>query len=680
MLPSIHKSTQQHSERLRRLRSDMRNLSRTGVSFSSAHPTRTAIRSGKITSSSTPKEIHDAIHATEILRGRETNTQSVPDLLADIQSYQREHYPETLTKRKRKRRKNQRSKAPFRTTPSSPSKSLGSYRVTNYKKDTPDDFRSIAAKMKKRRTLLRQERRKAAWAAEEETALGSTRSFSSIWTIHSILAASNNNTRHTHHHHGAPNGSIFHDNSTGINSIVPNSITYNSGTMQNYADTIPAEFLGLERMLMLQKEMAKQECRTIRNQTKDEMDVTLEMLPAEFLFEHQFEHYAKDRSMENVMRVMQRLVSNATSQAWDRWRIFVKKDRKREQFDRVNRFKKQKGTELMQDIGKRIMMNEMFRGFSTWRTVVKKIKMQENYHSAVVIQKYMRGSINRYTYKKKRYAAKKKMLFALFMEWQERKWRSQHAEAAAQYRKEHRASNVIAAALRSLLARRELQRQRMSLLQSKMEVSMALRVQCAWRKKQGRFALYLKQRARKALEEERMYAASDIERIFRGYMGRLKFKEALKVEQDKEKAKTFLKRMMNQKLYHRFVMWRTFADRQATVKRMMKRSLGMLVVEVVDLLLVLFVVVDLLWCQLFYVFAHSQKHSHKYANAHFFFCYIRWQINAYFHVVVRQRARHFGKHERRGKGKIGRIGTFGKIKIDRRRKRTSCEKSIEQNV
>lgn len=585
MLPSIHKSTQQHSER-RLLWSDMRNLSRTGVSFSSAHPTRTAIRSGKITSASTPKEIKEAIHATEILRGQ-TNSQSVPDLLVDIQSYQREHYPETLTKRKRKRRKGQRSKAPFRTTSSSPSKSLGSYRVTNYKKDTPEDFRSIAAKMKKRRRLLRQERRKAAWAAEEESALGSTRSFSSIWTIHSILAASNNSTRHTHHHHGAPpNGSIFYDNSTGINrtginSTVTNSVTYNSGTMHNYADTIPAEFLGLERMLMLQKEMAKQECRTIRNQTKDEMDVTLEMLPAEFLFEHQFEHYAKDRSMENVMRVMQRLVSNATSQAWDRWKFFVKKDRKREQFDRVNRFKKQKGTELMQDIGKRITMNEMFRGFSTWRTVVKKIKMQENYHSAVVIQKYMRGSINRYKYKKKRYAAKKKMLFALFMEWQERKWRSQHAEAAAQYRKEHRASNVIAAALRSLLARRELQRKRMSLLQSKMEVSMALRVQCAWRKKQGRFALYLKQRARKALEEERMYAASDIERIFRGYMGRLKFKEALKVEQDKEKAKTFLKRMMNQKLYHRFVMWRTFADRQATVKRMMKRSLGMLLFVVV---------------------------------------------------------------------------------------------------
>lgn len=51
--------------------------------------------------------------------------------------------------------------------------------------------------------------------------------------------------------------------------------------------------------------------------------------------------------------------------------------------------------------------------------------------------------------------------------------------------------------------------------QEQMEVSMALRVQCAWRRKQGRFSLFLKQRAREALEEEQLYAASDIERVYR---------------------------------------------------------------------------------------------------------------------------------------------------------------------
>jgi hypothetical protein len=570
MLPVI--PSKAHNERLRQLRSDMRCLTKKGIRFTRAHPTRQAIRSGKLTASSSAKEIHDIIHTTPILRGMASRKNSAP-LLAEIQCYQREHYPETFAQSTKKRKSNSSSlqvntsisssSSNFlfhKNTNTSSSKSLGSYRVTNYKEKT-ENSRTIAYKMKKRRQFLERERKKA--EIEKGPSIGSDRSFSSLWTIHAVLEAT-----------GSMMNTAKSDVTSMHNGNMNNGIrSGDSNIIYNY-DNIPNEFLGLEKMLMLQKEMCKKECRTIQKVTRNEMDVSLLMLPAEFLFEHKFEHYAKDRSMENVMRVMKRLISNAKNQAFDRWIKFVIKDQKREQFARVNQFKKQKGTELMKDIGQRITMNKLFVGFSTWRTTVIRMRNSENYDSAVIIQKYWRGLMDRTSFTRKKYRMDKLNLYSLFIEWSERRWRINHAEEAAQYRKEHRASQVIAAALRTLLARRELQAKRLAMLQENMEQTMALRVQCAWRKKQGRFALYLKQRARKALEEERLFASCDIQRVGRGFIGRLKVKSMIKKQNDDNKARQFLKRMMNQKLYSRFVRWKQLAYRQASVKRMVKRSLG----------------------------------------------------------------------------------------------------------
>ena len=547
MLPSIHDADAKKRRR-RQLRSDMRTLSKQGVSFTRAHPARKSIHSGKISAWSTQSEIHAIVHSTPILRSSRT---TAPLL---VQTTHRVKYPETT-------RHDPFASPAHRTVPQKRRKTGAApspFRVKNYEVPDTEDSRTITSKMKKRRRLLQKERRQQ--AVEEEPSLGSTRSFASLWTIHSILAASTTNNMYK---------SI--DSIGSTNSIGSINTT---GSVQDYTTTIPAEFLGLERMLMLQKEMAKAECRTLQKKTQDEMDVSMLMLPADFLFQHNFEHYAKDRSMENVMRVMKRLVSNAKSQAWHMWLAFVAVEQNKEQFARVHRLKQQKGTELMVRIGKRITMNQLFVGFSTWRTVIIKIINFEHYDSAVAIQKHWRSMQGRQRSACRKYKIDSFNLNTLFMEWQERRWRVQHAAAALQCRIEHRACNVIANALRSRLARRALQLKRMALMHATMEQSMALRVQCAWRKKQGRFTLFLKQRARKALEEEQMYAASDIERVFRGFSGRLAFKRALKKKHDGNKARMFLKRMMNQKLYQRFVRWKTMAQRQATVKRMMKRSLG----------------------------------------------------------------------------------------------------------
>ena len=526
---------------------------------------RRAIKSGKIQASSSANDIHDLIHTTPVLR----SSKSPPSFLFDMEAHRLKNTnaanDDGYLFRPRKGNKSTKG-SPSKTFHAphyshNPSQQLGSYRVANYTGDQ-NGTRSLASKMKKRRNMLRRERRQA--ELEAEPSLGSSRSFSSIWTIHSLLAASESGS-------GSGSGSLQHSTSSQHDSgITTKSIRSHLEQRGN----IPGEFTRIERMLRLQKEMARSECRTIRAETFDEMDVSMMMLPADFLFEHKFEKYAKERSFDNVVRVMKRLVSNAKLQAWEIWWTFIRKERKREQFQRVNQFKKKKGEQLLSRIGARIMLGSLFKGFSVWKSTTDRMKNNENYESAVVIQRHWRGRIGRKRMSRRRKKIARVTTTILFIEWQRRRWMTRHAEEAAEFRKQHRACMVIANALRAVLARRELQVKRMEKANAAALQTMALRVQCAWRSRQGRFSLFLKQRAREAIEEERRYAASDIERIFRGHLGRNEYRLIIKKRHDDEKASRCLRRLLNRRIAAAFGTWSEVARRQAGVKRMLRRSLG----------------------------------------------------------------------------------------------------------
>ena len=556
MLPSIYRQAVDDTptSKSRQLRSDLRTLSTSGIHFTN-NPARKSIRSGKITSQSTAKEIANIIHQTPLLRSKHTSLK--------FQTKKNRSKPETLNgslfQKRQKKSKKVRSNDNLR---SKKSKSLRSYRVANYR-DNITNGPSLSTKMKRRRKKLKRERQEK---LSEEPSLGSSRSFSSIWTIHALLAASESDEIQQKSASGiytGPRDSSFSSTPMIRANIDPNNL-----------NQIPAEFQRVERMLRLQKEMARTECQTIRMETFDEMDVSLMMLPADFLFKHKFQKYAQERSFDNVVRVMKRLVSNAKSQAFEIWYTFIEKLRREETFARVNAFKKQKGTEVLSKIGKRIMLGSLYRSLTTWKRTVDRIVHTETTNAACVIQRHWRAKCTLTILKRFKLKIKRVTINILFLEWQERRWRSKHAADALQYRKEHRAAIILAGALRRVLANRELHARKMQRTQEQMEVSMALRVQCAWRRKQGRFSLFLKQRAREALEEEQLYAASDIERVYRGYIGRNLYREKIKQKEDERKAKNCLRRLLRRRQASAFDTWSEKARRQAGVKRMMKRSLG----------------------------------------------------------------------------------------------------------
>ena len=255
MLPSIFRSAYDDSNTstARQLRSDLRNLSKSGVHFTRAHPMRRAIKSGKIQASSSANDIHDLIHTTPVLR----SSKSPPSFFFDMEAHRLKNTNAADDDGYlfRPRKGNKSTKRSSSKTFHAPhyshniSQRLGSYRVANYTGDQTRT-RSLASKMQKRRNMLRRERRQA--ELEAEPSLGSSRSFSSIWTIHSLLAASES---------GSGGGSLQHSTSS----------QHESGTttkrirshLKEQRGNIPGEFTRIERMLRLQKEMARSECRTI---------------------------------------------------------------------------------------------------------------------------------------------------------------------------------------------------------------------------------------------------------------------------------------------------------------------------------------------------------------------------------------------------------------------------------
>ena len=208
---------------------------------------------------------------------------------------------------------------------------------------------------------------------------------------------------------------------------------------------------------------------------------------------------------------MQRLVSNAKASAWQLWIKFCKAHAQAETRRRLDAFKKQRGEELLGQIGARICLSTMFRGFSTWRRNVRAMCRAELNRAATEIQRIVRGVlIARPRVDAMRSRVGRIMAQLLFVEWCERRWRIRRADEVREFRRRVRATETIAAALRRLVARRKLEARRAAKQRAeaiaRMEIDMALRVQCAWRRRQGRVALFLKRRARQQLEEEQEYA------------------------------------------------------------------------------------------------------------------------------------------------------------------------------
>ena len=552
------------SSSTKKIRRDMRRLASTGVAFTPANPVKVAIRSGKIHAKSKPADIKSILHAGPVLHAGGYTLEAEYRAERAIVDPSGEGSPELQSPNTSAKRKKVQPRSKSRKR--AKKKSRSTYRVLNW--NPTKESQTLTQKMRKRRRQLREERKeKLSGQLSLHSLEGGSRSFSSIWTIHALLG-------------GAAASSSYE--SLGFQGESRASSTQDqsdSRTLPSAPNQIPSEFMVMEKMLQLHKQQAWQDCRESRNAIRDEMDVSLMMLPAEFLFKHKFARYAQERSFDNIARVMKRLVSNAKASAWQIWLKFVRQHRLIETRDRMSKFKKARGEELLGQIGARICLSTMFRGFATWRRNIRSMRRAELNAAATEIQRIVRGAlIARPRVEGLRFRVNKFMAQLLFVEWCERRWRIRRAEEVHEFRRQVRATEVIASAMRRIVARRKLEAKREAKKRAdalaRMEVDMALRVQCAWRMRQGRFSLFLRRRARQQLNEEREYASRDIQRVFRGWKGREHARETRRSQDADRIASRALKRLLNQRVASAFRAWESYSSRQLAVKRMMKRAMA----------------------------------------------------------------------------------------------------------
>jgi hypothetical protein len=161
----------------------------------------------------------------------------------------------------------------------------------------------------------------------------------------------------------------------------------------------------------------------------------------------------------------------------------------------------------------------------------------------------------------------------ILLDWAERRWRIGRAEERALEKKRNDAAKQITDFFRVVIAKNIAYARKMALEQAALEERMALRVQCAWRCRQGRFSLYLKRLAKAMRDDEERIAAIKIQKCIRGYNGRKIAVEKHRWKINEAKAKEALGRMFKKFLYLTFSSWQQYANQMANVKRMLRRTL-----------------------------------------------------------------------------------------------------------
>lgn len=399
---------------------------------------------------------------------------------------------------------------------------------------------TIAAQMKKRRRELRRKRH----AQKSATKVGPVASFSSYWTLHQLIRES--------HKLGQAN----------TNSM---------------STPVPTEMIYSERALEMRKHQMWEQCHQQKEKISDEMDVSMVMLPPEFLFQHNLHHHARERSLVATMAALRRLVSAVKAGAWDRWMQFVYHARRVEQRDRMELFRKRRGQELLRQIGQRIFFAQLYRGFSTWRRVLRRMKRARAGQMATTIQRWWRGHHSRKLTRRLVRMHELNLRLVLFVEWAERQWRVRRAKERALLQNQHGAAIKITAFLRIVgsmriaeLRRQEIQREREYRLLCE---RMAMRVQCAWRCRQGRFSLYLRRRALQMVEEEREFAAVDIQRVWRGFAGRLIGYDIMEQRRREQRAVQYLRQMLHRQLALAYRSWSSHTRKMVGMRCMLRRGL-----------------------------------------------------------------------------------------------------------
>ena len=232
-------------------------------------------------------------------------------------------------------------------------------------------------------------------------------------------------------------------------------------------------------------------------------------LPLTFLFERSTQDYCQRRAIENVDRVLKRLLSAQLSAGVRKWKKFVELQRDEEAEARLTLIRQGTGAEAMKLVGKRLLNKKLYQALRRWKFVIRLQKKEEKKIAAIVIQKWWRNFLswfNALNRAKKKAANERKrsvmICRALFMEW---------------------------------LAKR-------------------------------RKDLHITRTRRRILEEE---SATFIQKVYRLYLKRVEAQQELR----ERKAKACFGRMMNRRVAAAYTSWHMYTMRSLRMKDMFRMAL-----------------------------------------------------------------------------------------------------------
>jgi hypothetical protein len=357
-------------------------------------------------------------------------------------------------------------------------------------------------------------------------------------------------------------GEFFSTNREGIRSLKsPRSM---SG--------IPMEMLVREDVLTELTKNARQDRRNIGTHMQDKVDKVLLSLPSEFLFSMRLESYATMKGIGSITRVLKRLITGVVEEAWSRWWTLVLNERERLLQEARDRFRMQKGRDALEMIFKRLTFGELFRGFNGWKRASRKIYAAKRRNAATNIQRMWRGILGRRFHFDLKINLEKWKRTILLLDWAERRWRLNRAAERSMLKKQTNAACQITRFFRLVIAKNSRLARQKAKEQAELEARMALRVQCAWRCRQGRFSLFLKREAEKLREEEERIAAITIQSLGRGWQGRRAAKQRKQWKENEGKAKQMLLRMFKKALFMCFSAWQSWYLQKRRLKALMQRS------------------------------------------------------------------------------------------------------------
>ena len=336
---------------------------------------------------------------------------------------------------------------------------------------------------------------------------------------------------------------------------------------------IPMEMLVREDVLTELTEEARKSRKFMGENMQGNVDKVLLSLPSEFLFSMRLESYATMKGIGSITRVLKRLITGVVEEAWSRWWNLVEEQRERERQEARDNYRKKRGRDALQLISNRLQFGSMFKGFNTWKRAAKRMRFHERYNAASTIQRHWRGVIGRRYHATLKANLQRWKRQILLLDWAERRWRLNRAAERALLKKQNNASSKITQFFRLVVAMRDARARKKAQEQAELEARMAVRVQCAWRCRQGRFSLFLKREAQKMREEEERIASIKIQSIGRGWLGRNVARGARLWKENEKKAKEALHRMFKKAMFLCFDSWKCYSQRMGRVKAMMRRAI-----------------------------------------------------------------------------------------------------------